>query len=236
VQSPINGNRCLRSENLQLLEITDKHINADWLNGKLETDLIVFPSSHFSSVGVGSFTTHAEGNWSEKALFGGKPKSLSVAAPASMLKILNFLAKNKNGLEVSYEATHHGPFLDTPSLFVEVGGNKEIKSKKNTEILADAVMSLTTADNNPEFQSVGFGIGSGHYPNKFTKLALSGRYAFSHIMSKHYVDNLDMLEPAFYRSSPKADVAVIEWKGIKSEERKKIITRLEQLGIEYVKV
>jgi D-aminoacyl-tRNA deacylase len=233
---PINGNPCLQSERLRLLEIQDRHIDADWISECLDADLVVFPSSHFSSSGVGSFTTHAEGNWSDIAKFGGRPKALSVAAPRSMLKILRFLEKNSGGIGVSYEATHHGPFLDIPSLFVEVGGDNEIKSEKNIRIVADSVMALVNDDEDAVFESVAIGIGGGHYPGRFTKLALSGKYAFSHIMSKHYAGNVDMLEQAFSRSIPKAEVAVVEWKGIKSGERQKVMTRLDELGIRYVKV
>ena len=98
---------------------------AEFLEGVVD-DSIVFLSRHRSSMGVPAFTVHPEGNWSDEALFGGRPKELSMAFPYGMSAMLRSIkALNKEGIAVTYEATHHGPFLSRPSLFVELGGNEQ---------------------------------------------------------------------------------------------------------------
>ena len=232
----VGGMQHSHSKDIHLLEIDKPLINADFLDGLLKTDLIIFLSKHSSSKEVASFTTHAEGNWSERVDFGGKPNELSVASPVSMLRILKKIYEiNRTGIPVTYEATHHGPLLKTPSLFVELGGNSEIKERKEFyDLLARATSEAFFGDA-PAYDKVAIGIGGTHYPERFTKLALDERYAFSHIMSKYNVEHIDMLEQALKRSDSNIDIAVVEWKSIKSGERDKVIKRLNELGLDYEK-
>jgi D-aminoacyl-tRNA deacylase len=228
--------RSFEGGNIRLVDIECNHIDAAMLDAEVPSELFVFPSVHASVQGIISFTTHPEGNWGPRADLGGKPYSISVAAPISMLSVLHSLSQNTPGPGVSYEATHHGPLLDTPSLFVEIGGAPDSVNGEYTKVVAKAIAELVLSDEQPEFDRIAVGIGSGHYPARFTALALEGKFAFSHIMSKYYTDNINMLEAAFSRSKPKAEVAVVEWKSIKSEERKEIIGRLDEIGIDYVKI
>ena len=70
----------------------------------------IFMSKHSSSKSIGSFTVHSEGNWSSKAELGGIPNVLSMASPIEMLNTLIQMSKiNVNDVEVTYEATDHGP-------------------------------------------------------------------------------------------------------------------------------
>ncbi len=232
-----NGSKRFKYENITLIEIKDLHINAYYLDD-YKTDSIIFLSKHSSSKGVPSFTVHAEGNWSEKAELGGLPHQLSVASPIAMLKLLNNMGKlNQESLDVTYEATHHGPFLKTPSLFIELGGNTEVmESAKYQEIVSKSVSRYIDEGEADGFSKIVVGIGSNHYPNKFSSLAFGRGYAFSHIMPKYYTTEYGMLDQAFSRSVPKPESAVIDWKSIKSEERNKIIGRLNEIGMDYEKV
>ena len=45
-----------------------------------------------------------------------------------------------------------------------------------------------------------------------------------------------MLKSAFERSDERAEIAVIEWKSIKANERERIVRELDTLGIDYAKV
>ena len=126
--------------NMHMVKIQGRLVDAGFLNGIIE-DEVVFLSRHGSSKGIPAFTVHAEGNWSEDVHLGGRPKELSVASPIRMLQMLCSLnSLNDVGIEVTYEATHHGPFLDRPSLFVELGGSDgTISSKRHAELLSEAV-------------------------------------------------------------------------------------------------
>lgn len=208
-------------------------------------ELVIFLSRHSSSSGIPAITVHPLGNWGIEARLGGKPKTLSVAAPTAMLSILRSFSASALPIEKTYEATHHGPLLNTPSLFAEFGGSEStINDKAIAAQLGEMVYGTATAlvDSEPEFSKVALGIGSNHYPSKFTKLALDKGYAFSHIMPKHAMtnadgsDNIDMLEQAALRSSDKIDCAVIDWKSLNSGMRSSIIKRLDSIGISYERV
>ncbi len=152
-----------------------------------------------------------------------------------MLSVLIELSRNKK-IRVSYEATHHGPLINVPSLFAELGGNEETEANREyTDTLGRAVMD-STYNSGVIYDKVAIGIGSTHYPEKFTKLALEGAYAFSHILPKYHIKETDMIEQAINKSKPKADIAVIEWKSINNNDRNSVTKKLDELGMDYVKV
>jgi D-aminoacyl-tRNA deacylase len=234
---PVGKYRHLTSDRFDMLEVDARLTETDFLDALIKTDLFVFLSRHSSATGTASFTTHAEGNWSYSAELGGKPKMLSVASPINMMAVLRAINRaNATDMSVTYEATHHGPLLDTPSLFVEIGGNEEtLKSANLAGTVARSVVAMTS-DEYRGYGKIAIGIGGTHYPEKFTKLALEGRYAFAHMMPRYAIENVDMLQKAVERSDSEVELAVIEWKSIKAADRDKIVKRLEELGLDYERV
>ncbi len=232
----INGLQHLKSDLAEMLVLDGSILDANFLDSYLDTDVIIFPCSHRSAKGIPSFTVHAEGNWSREAKLGGEPKNLSTAAPDWMLCALKHLLKNNStGLPVLYEATHHGPLLKTPSLFIEVGGTEQAMLDKGyAAIVAKSIAGML--DSEKDFDSCIFGAGSLHYPEKFTQAALSRGYAFSHIMPKYYASETDMIKEGIEKTSIEVDKAVIEWKGIGAADRNKIIEKLNLLGIDYERI
>ncbi len=232
----VSGYRHFRSGRVDALEIRGSILDCSFLDRIISTDFIVFVCSHSSSGGIASFTTHHEGNWSMEAKLGGKPKELSVAAPGAALAVMEGLKKNNDSaLQVIYEATHHGPLLKTPSFFVEVGGtNEALESKKYSGIVARSVMdALSENETSPDCV---LGLGGMHYAEKFTRVAFGKGCAFSHIMPKYHIAEIDMLQQAVERSSPRPEKAMIEWKSIKASDREKIIAELNRIGIDYERV
>ncbi len=231
----IGGLRCRERDGARLISITGRLIEADFLN-EVRDGPIVFLSRHSSSKGVPSFTVHAEGNWSEDSHLGGRPKELGVSSPSGMLNALAAIGRiNPTGMQVTYEATHHGPLLNVPSYFVELGGDEAtISNARHAELLANAIAD--SMEHHAEYEKVAIGIGGTHYPEKFTRLGLEGRYAFGHMMSRHYAGCADMIEKAAMRSDSKTEIAVIEWKSIKAEERKRVVEELDRLGLDYERV
>ena len=118
-------------------------------------------------------------------------------------------------------------------------GNKAAATK-----LAGAVFEAVTgmANGETEFEKVVIGIGSNHYPEKFSRLALSKGYAFSHIMPKYAIfnddgsSNLDVLEQALERSSNKPEVAVVDWKSLNSAMKEQTIKKLNEIGLDNEKI
>ncbi|MDE1860611.1 MAG: hypothetical protein KGH72_02725 [Candidatus Micrarchaeota archaeon] len=205
---------------------------------RLGASVAYFLSQHRSASGTSAFTVHSMGNWGDKAELGGKPRELSVASPVHMLAALKDLSLQKAGVEVTYEATHHGPLIATPAFFAEFGGGEQaLGDVRMAEALAEACYSsaVSLIDGSYDAGRVAIGIGGNHYPSKFRALALERGYAFSHIMPR-YAAAPEMLEQACERSNPKPDLAVIDRKGINSYSRELITGRLDEIGLEYEKI
>ncbi|MDE1854988.1 MAG: hypothetical protein KGH57_01550 [Candidatus Micrarchaeota archaeon] len=243
---PVDGHHYLKYENdrVRVYEIDVPAYAAEFADSFI-CDSLMFLSRHKSEAEVDALTTHSLGNWRPRADFGGKPKELSFAAPALMLAVLSGLSEIDEAVEKTYEATHHGPLLKTPSLFVEIGGSENMVGNKSAATkLADAAFSsLTSALNGEaEFSRVVLGIGSNHYPEKFSGLALSKGYAFSHILPKYAIfnedgsSNLDVLAQAMERSEPKPELAVVDWKSLNSRMKEETIKKLNEIGLDDEKV
>ena len=229
------------SNEIYLCEFNKRLIEIESLD-LIAMDLIIFVSRHASQKQINIFSVHALGNWSNEALLGGKPNQLSVSSPINMLKMLCILKKNNDtDIDVIYEATHHGPLLNTPSFFVEFGGNADFTaSELYIQILADSIIEFI---NNIEYEGIkqtcekiAIGIGGGHYALKFSNISFEKGYAFSHIMPKYYIDKIDMLDQALSKTDISAQLAVIEWKSLNSFQKQTLITKLSKLGLIYEKI
>ncbi len=219
-----------------LVEIEGRAMDAGFLDSEFSTDCFVFLYSHFSSAGVAAMTVHPEGNWSEDNSIGGLPMELGCAAPMQMFSALRRLSANRiENADVTYEATHHGPLLKTPSFFMEVGGtDSEELIKELCRVLALSAFEISYPEKS--MNKVVLGIGGGHYPKKFTRMAIENGVAFAHIMSKHSIDSVKMLGQAISRSEPRPSEALIEWKSLNSNQRKMVVDELDHLGIRYERV
>jgi D-aminoacyl-tRNA deacylase len=232
------------SGRIELRRVEGSMLRSEAADG-IGSDLIIFLSQHSSRAGVPSLTVHSLGNWGSDTKLGGKPHTLSTAAPSAMLAILTRMSGSQIKTEKTYEATHHGPQLSTPSLFAEVGGNETIT--KDSRMAGEMGLivygaAVQIASHHAEYSRVAIGIGGSHYPSKFTQLAIGKGYAFGHIMPRHAVfnedgtDNLGMLAQAQSRSAQRPDIAVIEWKSFNSQARSRIIKALGNIGIDHERV
>ncbi|MDD1748219.1 MAG: D-aminoacyl-tRNA deacylase, partial [Methanomassiliicoccales archaeon] len=87
---------------------------------------MVFLSRHKAASGIPTLTAHPIGNFS-KADFGGRPGTLVRSSPDMMTSTLRELQRNAAGLGfgVSFEVTHHGPYLEAPTMYIEIGSSEE---------------------------------------------------------------------------------------------------------------
>jgi D-aminoacyl-tRNA deacylase len=99
------------------------------------------------------------------------------------------------GLSATFEATHHGPALAQPALFVEIGFAED--DAPPPDAVAALARVLFEFAEDPRDRIV-VGAGGGHYAPHFTDLALSRRWAFGHIISKHA---LALASPATLRTA-----------------------------------
>lgn len=205
----------------------------------VNTDYIIFVSRHKSEAELPCFTVHTPGNWST-AEMGGKPKQLCSAAPSAMKTILMNIDRHaesnklkKIGWKVCMECTHHGPSIELPCFFVEIGSDeKEWKNELAGKIVADAIVAHTWK---PYRWPIAFGIGGTHYCPKFTKYELAGAaeenpFAFAHVLPNYQVDAVDFetFKQGVERSNEMVSTILIDWKGLKREHRDKILKFVER--------
>jgi D-aminoacyl-tRNA deacylase len=92
------------------------------------------------------------------------------------------------GLAATFEATHHGPEVDLPAFFVEIGyGTAAAPSEEAVRILADAITEIVPDPTD----RVALAVGGGHYAPHFTDLARRRKWAFGHLLSRHALETLD---------------------------------------------
>ncbi len=240
----LEGRKAYESGRIRVYETDASLVNAEFIDG-LGVDVACFLSRHESAAGVSAFTTHSLGNWGPAAKLGGKPKELSHAAPVAMLSALKAMAERASGARCVYEATHHGPLVRTPSMFIEIGvGAGAVCSVESAAKVADATYDVMAsyASGDSEYSKVAVGIGNGHYPEGFSRLAIDRGYAFSHIMPKYATENddgtynFDTLEQCLDRTTHRPEVAVIDWKGLNSATRAEAIKKLNEIGLDYEKL
>ena len=226
--------RTFQNKEIKLLFVNTEIVDTQFLGDLFTPQLLVFLSRHSSAMGIPTLSVHTPGNLSE-AKFGGKPRRVSISPAGAMKNTLLEMAKlrGERGLnyEVSYECTHHGPSLDVPTMFVELGSSlKQWKDTEAAEVVAHAAMAALSKGSS---YSVALGIGGPHYNKKFTKIALSTQKAFGHIIPKYALPEVDaeIIKQCVERTVETVDSAVLDWKGIKGADKPKIVAALEELGV-----
>lgn len=218
-------------------------IHCENIDKRIGADVFVFATRHSSGAGVPALTTHSIGNWG-KAELGGRDSTICPTSP-SLLKLflqnLAAVAKSENySGEVVQEATHHGPFIGKPAVFIEVGSTeKEWKDEKLASMVADSLIGglgdYAALDN--DFTPV-IALGGLHYGSSFRKLMLETSYAVGHICPKHALSLLtpQLLQQTINSCYPqKAAAVALDWKGL-GQEKEKVKGLLESSGVEYFRV
>lgn len=230
----------------EFFEIPDDVLDLDKYEkdfAKLKPDLIIVASSHKSEANVPMLNCHSTGNWTSDNSRGGKEKTLSIA-PALYVRfgLLEFqkLKQERKELakyEVGMEVTHHSPTIPFSVIFVEVGSSeKEWSDMKACEAAADVVYKIATQV--PKKVPVAIGFGGSHYAASFNRKLFAEEIAFGHVCPKFHSDGLDegMILQAIKRTEPRPDFAAIEWKGLTSEQKKKIIEILDKNKIPWKRI
>ena len=206
-----------------LITIKELHIYAEKIDKIWETqfdrkiDNIVFLSRHKAASGRPSLTVHPIGNWGT-AEYGCKESKVSGAAPEWMTGLLLNIRNNRiSGYDVCFEATHHGPLLETPTMFLEIGSSEsEWKKKEPARALIKSLLKLEPAEGINVI-----GIGGGHYTPRFTEAAFSHEVCFGHMVANYGISVLSpkLITEAIRRSN--ADGIYFHRKGMKKIDYQK---------------
>jgi D-aminoacyl-tRNA deacylase len=217
---------------IRLYLINDDLVHSENIDRKIDADFFIFASKHRSKENTPSFTVHSIGNFGAAYLGGGK-KTL---CPSSAILFKNlFVELNKNakdsGYEITMEATHHGPYVEKPAVFVEIGSTeKEWDEKKNGEIIAKTIMDGIKNEN--KSYKIAAGIGGTHYCCNFNKIMLNTDIAYSFICPKYSLENLDedIINQIISKTKEKIDFFILDWKGM-GKEKARIVETLGEMGI-----
>lgn len=228
----------------QLFKIKDNVLDLDKYEQdlqKLNPKVVAVASTHKSAAKVPMLNAHSTGNWASADL-GGKPRKLSIAPALYLAEAVKALRDKKEELKLNYEVglevTHHSPTINAPVMFVEVGSSeKEWSDLAACEAVA-SVISKILSEKDVEKLDVCVGFGGPHYAPQFTRRVLAGKFATGHICPKHHIDSLneEMILQAIEKTTPKPNFVVLEWKGLKPDQRQKIIAVLEKNKISWEKI
>jgi len=235
-------------KDLIMITINDSKIKHENIDKEIEEKTgikpkqAIFISRHRSKTGSPTLTTHPIGNYGE-AQFGGKTRTLPKSSPKLMTHLLRIMKKNAEKAKlyhkVCFEVTHHGPYLEIPTLFVEVGSTeKEWKKQKPASIVAKSILELLGSyhyeKDLPNDIPVLLGVGGGHYAPRFTDVVLKKKAAFGHMIPTYQITsgNIDeeMLQKAI-DATPNVKSVYIHRKALKKSQVTQYREWFENKGI-----
>ncbi len=204
-------------------------------------DFVIFASTHKSEKGEKSLSLHAPGNWREAKL-GGEPDKVCKTSALFQKQAFEKLKVNaeKYNLDKKYyvtlECTHHGPLINKPCIFIEIGSTEnEWKDRRAGFVIAKTISETIRDFKINPYNEVAIGFGGPHYCPNFNKIQLKSNIAISHIIP-NYVSPIteEMIKEAIEKTQEEVDLAVIDWKGLgKTDQRKKILDILDKMYIRW---
>jgi len=230
-----DSNEVYELKNIKIYTTGKKIVYTEDIDKEVEADFFIFISKHSGKYDRKTLSVHMPGNWG-KAELGGKDKSLMICSPSYFKEALMELNNLNNiGYEVTGETDHHGPYIEKPCFFIEIGPNQEQWNDKDAaHVLAKALMNLF--DKNHKEYKIAIAIGGNHYMSAFNKIQLDTDIALTHVCPKHYLQDFDekMLYQAINKSTAKATLAVLDWKGL-GQEKQRIISLLKDYNLEIIR-
>jgi len=232
----------LNNQDVKLVTLNEESINAQDLAGFFpDLELVVFVSRHKSESGTPTLSVHAPGNLSSAEL-GGILRKVSISPANAMRSALRAMAGLRDKMhldyEVSYECTHHGPSLDVPAMFVELGSSPaQWNDLWAAKAVAQAAIEAISGFGVRQTSAV-LGIGGPHYNAKFTRMALDGELAFGHMIPKYAIGAIDVeiLRQCVERTLEPVERVILDWKGIRSENKTALVKMVDELGLPVQRV
>ena len=232
------------SSDLALALVSDKDIvyvdEADeWarVNG---VDLLLFLSRHEMRNPKPLITFHTPGNWTSEVELGGRPGQVAISEPRVLTNLFREAYRRISELEgysATLEATHHGPFVNKPAVFVEIGStSNEWRDPKAHEFLASLVFDLlnNTGKYINDDRDVAVSIGDLHYTTLINHI-INGEYDVGHMVPKYIKPTPTIVRMAVERNAVKPRLGIIHWKSLDAESRIMVEREFSNLGLTVIK-
>lgn len=226
------------------LKVTDNELgNLIELN---HNDFIIVPSKHKSESKYPCLTAHFPGNPCDVSNLemGGESKKLNIGFATLMQKyifnLFHEVKKEKLEIDVVIEQDHHGPTINLPVMFIEIGSEEENwKNESYGKLIANALLKtlneIGSKSESYKSEKSYIAIGNTHYPKKFTEMLINQELKFSHVFSKYTINCIDkeLLQQAIEKSIEKVHGFVIDKKSLKASEREKILNIINSFQTKF---
>ena len=217
--------------------IFTENLNMDKIR---DYDFIIFASKHKSEKKIKTLSVHAPGNW-RRAELGGENGKVCPTSAFFLKTALQKLKKNAKSINldkefgITLECTHHGPLIDKPCIFIEIGSTENEWRNRRAGFVVAKTISELIKNFQPGEEGVTIGIGGPHYCPNFNKIQFNSEYAIGHIIPGYSLPlTEEMLNEAINKTIENVEMVILDWKGIKnSEERRRIIEILNENRISY---
>ena len=165
--------------------------------GEIPTE-IIFPSRHSAASGNPSLTLHPIGTMQvphdSTPQYGGKAADCPPPNPriAAWWRELNKVASDLDDFDLSLETTHHGPWVETPSLFIEIGSTEATWGHEVAATLLAGIiyrgLGLDGGDGLGNWSGNGrvvITLGGGHYAPRGNFLAMHEDVWIGHMLATY---------------------------------------------------
>ena len=246
----------------------EDHLDQRWNDATKETVReVIFPSRHAAVSGKPCLTLHPIGvphhPLGEKPPFGGRsgfaPPPNPRIGPWWRLLHQKWEEDAIPDFSLSLEVTHHGPILDVPALFIEVGSTEPYwPNEEAAQLLAEVIaegLAFSDGFSNECWSSRQIGepvlvtLGGGHYAPKANKLGLENNVWIGHMLANHslpfgsqenpgilWKQSIDAALASTQEAFPGGVIVCnVEKKSFKGWQRQLIYNHLESIGVEVVR-
>ncbi|XP_059640613.1 D-aminoacyl-tRNA deacylase-like [Cornus florida] len=183
--------------------VKEDHLDKRWeaVTGEV-VDEVIFLSKHTAVSNRPALTVHPIGvphlREGEVPPAGGKPGWAAPPNPriGPWLRLLKTIAESHNltpEFEVTLEATHHGPEINSPTMFVEIGSTEEYWRRQDAaQAIALLVweglglgggVSVGDWNRNNGQNKILVGVGGGHYVPRHMDIVLKDGVWVGHLLS-----------------------------------------------------
>jgi D-aminoacyl-tRNA deacylase len=159
---------------------------------------IIFPSRHSAASGNASLTLNPIGTMqvpkNEVPEYGGKAADCPPPNPrlAAWWREMNRVASDMEDFDLSLETTHHGPWIETPSLFIEIVSKAETWGHEEAAVVLAGIiyrgLGLDGSDGLGKWNNEGrvvVTLGGGHYAPRANMLGLHEGIWIGHMLATY---------------------------------------------------
>ncbi|XP_024372972.1 D-aminoacyl-tRNA deacylase isoform X2 [Physcomitrium patens] len=205
----VDYNPTYKTGNVRMIQLQEHMVHEDFLEQRWESQTgekvseIIFMSKHGAASNRPALTVHPIGvphlMKHENPPAGGRAGRVSPPNPRigpwfRLLKSLSATNKLLPEFEVTLEATHHGPWTESPAMFVEIGSTEEYWMREDAAAtIASVFLKGLGLDGGQAYgcwseeehrgQKVLLGLGGGHYAPRHGDIAQKEGVWVGHLLS-----------------------------------------------------